>query len=166
MEETKKINFEPIGIIKTPYLDAAPYQPITNDKNEFIVEVNEEYLEGLKNLEEFKFIYLVFHLNKIEKKADMTISPPWAEGKEIGLFSSRSPNRPNPIGLSIVSIKKIDGNKIYTSGIDAFNNTPLLDIKPYIKNLDSKSDADYGWINSTEDEEHLALHIKGIPHSH
>jgi len=71
----------------------------------------------------------------------MKIKPPWADGKEIGLFSSRSPNRPNPIGLSIVRVKNIIKNKIYTSGIDVFNDTPLLDIKPYIKKLDSKSDS-------------------------
>lgn len=166
MENKQKINFEPIGIIHTPYINEAPHQPVANDKNEFIVEVNEEYVDGLKNLEEFKFIYLIFYLDKTSQKVEMEIKPPWARGKEVGLFSSRSPNRPNPIGLSIVRLKKIVGNKIYTSGVDLFNGTPLLDIKPYIKDLDSKSDADYGWINDSEDEEHLALHIKGIPHSH
>ena len=56
--------------------------------------------------------------------------------------------------------------KIYTSGLDVFDGTPLLDIKPYIKELDEKSNADFGWIDELDDKEHLALHIKGIPHSH
>ena len=166
MENKRKIYFEPIGIIHTPYINEAPHQPVANDKNEFIVEVNEEYVDGLKNLDEFNFIYLIFYLDRTFQEVEMSIKPPWAKGKEVGLFSSRSPNRPNPIGLSIVELKKIEGNKIYTSGIDVFNGTPLLDIKPYIKDLDSKSDANYGWVNTSEDEEHLALHIKGIPHSH
>jgi len=166
MENKQEIIFEPIGIIHTPYINEAPYQPVANDTKEFIVELNRKYVDGLKNLEEFKFIYLIFYLDKVNRKVEMNIKPPWADGKEVGLFSSRSPNRPNPIGLSIVKIKKIVGNKIYTSGVDLFNGTPLLDIKPYIKDLDSKSDANYGWINNSEDEEHLALHIKGIPHSH
>ena len=167
MNNIEKIEFAPIGIIKTPYIDTAPHQPIVNDSSEFIVEIKEEFVDGLKNLEEFKFVYLLFYLNRVDvEKVKLNIKPPWAEGKEVGLFSSRSPSRPNPIGLSIVRIKKITGNKIFTSSVDVFNNTPLLDIKPYIKNLDSKPDANYGWINSSEDEKHLALHIKGVPHSH
>ena len=166
MESNQKINFEPIGIIHTPYVSEAPHQPVADDKNKFVVEVKEEYIDGLRNLEEFKFIYLIFHLNRTSQKVKMEIKPPWAKGKEVGLFSSRSPNRPNPIGLSIVKLKKIIGNKIYTSGVDVFNGTPLLDIKPYIKDLDSKSDANYGWVNNSDHEEHLTLHIKGIPHSH
>jgi len=85
----------------------------------------------------------------------MRVSPPWAGGKQVGVFASRSPVRPNPVGLSIVRIKKIAGNKIYTSGLDVFDNTPLLDIKPYIKGLDNKDDADYGWIKGLDDMEHL-----------
>jgi len=166
MKENKKIIFESIGIIHTPYINEAPHQPIAEDENEFVVEVNEEYIDGLKNLEEFKLIYLIFYLDRTNQNVKMNIKPPWSKGKEVGLFSSRSPNRPNPIGLSIVKLKKIVGNKIFTSGIDVFNGTPLLDIKPYIKDLDSKLDANYGWVNNSEDEEHLALHIQGIPHSH
>jgi len=85
----------------------------------------------------------------------MRVSPPWAGGKQVGVFASRSPVRPNPVGLSIVRIKKIAGNKIYTSGLDVFDNPPLLDIKPYIKGLDNKDDADYGWIKGLDDMEHL-----------
>jgi tRNA-Thr(GGU) m(6)t(6)A37 methyltransferase TsaA len=96
----------------------------------------------------------------------MMVSPPWADGKKVGVFASRSPVRPNPIGLSVVRIKNIVENRIYTSGLDAFDGTPLLDIKPYIKDLDSKSDANYGWIEEMDDMEHLILHIKGIPHDY
>ena len=94
------------------------------------------------------------------------VSPPWAKGKKVGVFASRSPVRPNPIGLSIVRIKKIVGNKIYTSGLDVFDGTPLLDIKPYIKDLDNKDNANYGWVKETGDMSHLSLHIKGIPHDY
>ena len=96
----------------------------------------------------------------------MIVSPPWAEGKRVGVFSSRSPLRPNPIGLSVVRVKSIVENRIYTSGLDVFDGTPLLDIKPYIKDLDSKTDANYGWVEEMDDMEHLVLHIKGIPHNY
>jgi len=87
-------------------------------------------------------------------------------GVKVGLFASRSPVCPNFIGLSIVQIRSIVNNKIFTSGLDVFDKTPLLDIKPYVKDLDSESDANYGWIGEINDYEHLLLHIKGIPRSY
>jgi tRNA-Thr(GGU) m(6)t(6)A37 methyltransferase TsaA len=95
-----------------------------------------------------------------------TLRPPWAPQMEIGVFASRSPNRPNPIGISVVKIKRIVKNIIYISGIDAFDGSPVLDIKPYLNILDVKPDANFGWVSATGDENHLALHIKGIPHKH
>ena len=96
----------------------------------------------------------------------MQVNPPWAGNKVVGVFASRSPVRPNNIGLSIVKIKKIIGRKIITSPLDVFDGTPLLDIKPYIADLDSKPDANYGWVEDLADREHLKLHIKGIPHDY
>jgi len=95
----------------------------------------------------------------------MLVTPPWANGKQVGVFASRSPVRPNSIGISVVLVKRIDNNEIFISGLDAYDGTPLLDIKPYINDLDVKYDANYGWIEGPEDKEHLLLHIKGIPHN-
>jgi tRNA (Thr-GGU) A37 N-methylase len=66
----------------------------------------------------------------------------------------------------VVGIKKIRGRKIFTSGLDVFDGTPLLDLKPYVKDLDSRPDANYGWIQDINYYEHLLLHIKGIPHNY
>ena len=96
----------------------------------------------------------------------MDVSPPWANGLRVGLFASRSPLRPNPIGLSVVRVKGIENNRVYTSGLDVFDGTPLLDIKPYINDLDSKCDANNGWVQNMNEDEHLALHIQGIPHDY
>ena len=97
----------------------------------------------------------------------MVVNPPWSQGTTVGLFASRSPRRPNPIGISVVRVKKIVDNEIFTSGLDVFDGTPVLDIKPYLKDLDSKADADYGWIaDSGSDMDHLLLHIKGVPHEY
>jgi tRNA (Thr-GGU) A37 N-methylase len=87
-------------------------------------------------------------------------------GTEIGLFATRAPSRPNPIGLSVVRVRGVDGSRVEISPIDAFDGTPLLDLKPYVDGLDAKSDADVGWIDleSAADQEHLASHVKGIPH--
>ncbi|WP_280178717.1 tRNA (N6-threonylcarbamoyladenosine(37)-N6)-methyltransferase TrmO [Promethearchaeum syntrophicum] len=159
--------FQPIGTIHTPYIDEAPYQPLKDDKGEFYIVLQETLTPALEGLNHFKYIYIIYFIDKLPKtEVNLNINPPWIENIEIGLFASRAPNRPNPIGLSIVKIKKIEKNIIYTSGLDVLDNTPLLDIKPYIRELDSKSDANYGWLNfeNEEDKGHLLLHIKGIPH--
>jgi tRNA-Thr(GGU) m(6)t(6)A37 methyltransferase TsaA len=137
--------FEPIGIIRTPYLDEVPRQPDETAQGEFRIILDERFREGLDQLEIFRYIYVLFHLDRLDKTVKMTVSPPTAQGRRVGLFASRSPARPNPIGLSVVRIKKIEGTTIYTSGIDARDETPLLDIKPYIRDLDSKPDANLGW---------------------
>ena len=167
MYEKRDYILKQIGIIKTPYNNNAPYQPVDDDINDFYIVMNEEYIEGLKDLDKFNYIFVIYYAHRLVSEAKMTVSPPWAHSKSVGIFSSRSPLRPNPIALSIVKIKKIIANRVYTSGLDVFDGTPLLDIKPYIKDLDDKSDANYGWLSEFGDDmEHLALHIKGIPHDY
>lgn len=164
--KSESINFNQIGIIRTPYKNNAPYQPVHEDEGNFYIEINPQYIDGLYKLSKFYYIYVIYYIHRIKKELSMTISTPWTDGTRVGVFASRSPVRPNPIGLSVVHIKKIKDNKIFTSGLDVFDETPLLDIKPYIKDLDSKSDANYGWIADINGYKHLLLHIKGIPHNH
>ena len=165
-EQPIKFNFKKIGVIHTPYSNNAPYQPVENDEGEFFILLNSDYLDGLKELAQFHYAYIIYYIHRLKRGVSMTVYPPWAEGKKVGLFASRSPLRPNPIGLSVVKIKKIIKNKISTSGLDVFDGTPLLDIKPYVKDLDSKIDANYGWVDESADRNHLILHIKGIPHEY
>ena len=160
------IHFKPIGIIHTPYKKYAPFQPVEADKEDFYVEMDKEYEAGLDELSKFRYIYLLFFMDKVNKALSMKVEPPWAGGKQVGLFASRSPVRPNPIGLSIVQLLKIDGNMLFTTGLDALDGTPLLDIKPYIRELDSKEEANYGWLDDLDDREHLMLHIRGITHDY
>ena len=167
-ERTLSFKFKRIGIIHTPYTnnDNVPYQPVEEEGN-FRIVIDPEYTDGLYKLAKFRYIYLLYYINQIKEKLSMLIiSPPWTNGTDVGLFASRSPVRPNPIGLSIVRIKRITKNTIFTSGLDVFDGTPLLDIKPYIKDLDTKYDANYGWIKDLDNYEHLLLHIKGIPHDY
>ena len=154
----------PIGTIHTPYGKYAPYQPVETEEEDFFVDVAEDFAEGLAALDKFRYIYLLYFMDRIKKPLSMTVEPPWADGVKVGLFASRSPVRPNPIGLSIVRLLKIEGTRLHTSGLDVLDGTPLLDIKPYIRELDSKDDANYGWLDDLDDREHLILHIRGIPH--
>ncbi len=156
----------PIGIIHTPYRKHAPYQPVEQDMEDFYVDLDEKFVEGLAELERFRYIYLLYYLDRVKRSLSMTVEPPWADGKKVGLFASRSPARPNPIGLSIVRLLKVEGNRLHTSGLDVLDGTPLLDIKPYIRELDSKEEANYGWLDDLDDREHLMLHIRGIPHDY
>lgn len=155
-----------IGIIQTPYIKKAPFQPLPKDDGEFLLILDKEYAKGLHLLDSFTYSYVIYYLDKVMRSKELLISPPWANKQQVGVFASRSPNRPNPIGISVVKIKKIVDNIVYISGIDAFNGTPILDIKPYLNKLDAKPDANYGWVADTEDTAHLDLHIKGIAHSH
>ncbi len=161
-----EIHFRPIGVIHTPYLEKAPYQPVETDEGDFRVEVFPEYQEGLQDIDSFTYIYLLYYIDRLDREVEMKVEPLWAGEIEVGVFASRSPLRPNPIGLSVVKILNVEGNTITTTGLDVFDGTPLLDIKPYIKDLDSKKDANYGWVGKTGDLQHLALHIMGIPHDY
>ena len=136
------------------------------DKEEFCLVINRQYIAGLNDLMKFRYIYVIHCAHRITREVEMIVDSPWTSRRRVGVFSSRSPVRPNPIGLSIVRIRDIVENKVYTSGLDVFDGTPLLDIKPHIKDLNSKTDANYGWIEEMDDMEHLASHIKGIPHDY
>ncbi len=156
--------FRPIGVIRTPYRHHAPYQPQENDPGAFRLVLDPEYEEGLRDLETFRYLYVLFCLDRAPPDPPMRVTPPWTGGREVGLFASRSPARPNPVGLSVVRLLGIEGNEIRTSGLDVYDGTPLLDIKPYVRDLDSKLDANYGWIEELDGWEHLMLHIRGVPH--
>lgn len=166
--EPSEITMQPIGTIHTPYADAAPHQPVPDDTSgSFSLVLEPRYAEGLAELESFRYIYVLFYMDRVSSEPRMTIHPPWApEGVSVGVFASRAPNRPNRIGLSIVEVLRVEDNVVHTSGLDAFDGTPLLDVKPYIKGLDTRADADLGWVEDLPDAAHLQLHMAGVPHDH
>ena len=161
------IAFQSIGTIHTPYFDLnTPQQPIPNAPGDFWITLDSEYAGALETLNTFNYIYVLYHLSEVTQPIELLTRSPWAPEKEIGLFASRSSKRPNPIGLSIVQIKEIRGNEVVISGIDAYNGTPLLDIKPYMHFLDSKEDANNGWLDALPESKHIVAHALGLPHGH
>src|SRR4030042_6379752 len=96
-----------IGVIQTPYINNAPYQPLKDDQGEFRIVLEKEYTEGLSDLCTFCYIYVIYYIHRLTRKPVMIESPDWTHGTKVGLFASRSPARPNPIGISIVRIKEI-----------------------------------------------------------
>ncbi|MFC2100892.1 tRNA (N6-threonylcarbamoyladenosine(37)-N6)-methyltransferase TrmO [Bacteroidota bacterium] len=139
------ILYDAIGIIHTPYKELAPFRAEENAKGDFYIKIEPRFMDALYLLEKFNYVHVLFHIDRA-KHYKLKVHPPNANGNEVGLFASRSPNRPNPIGLSIVRIKKIEKNIIYTTGLDVLDHTPLLDIKPYIPAVDIKPDSNSGWI--------------------
>jgi len=132
----------------------------------FFVDIDEKYAEALYRLDSFRYIFLLYHTDRLRRPVESTVQPPWAGGMQVGVFASRAPARPNPIGLSIVRLLSVQGCRLFTSALDVFDKTPLLDVKPYIQDLDSKLDANFGWVDELPDRDHLMLHIRGVPHDY
>jgi len=139
------IHISPIGIIETPFddLKGMPIQPSGAADVEGTLVINKEYEQGLNDIEGFSHVILLYHFNK-SKGFDLMVTP-FLDTEERGLFSTRAPRRPNPIGLSIVELIGRKGNKVFVRGIDVLNNTPLIDIKPYIPQFDAVTSPQVGW---------------------
>lgn len=142
------ISFKPIGIIYSPNRSAqgTPIQPTAAKNIQGIVEVYPEYSQGLKDLDGFSHTILLyyFHLSK----APSLIVKPYMDDEKRGVFATRAPSRPNPIGLSVVEIEKIEINRIHIRNVDIIDGTPLLDIKPYVPEFDVADVKKIGWLRS------------------
>jgi tRNA-Thr(GGU) m(6)t(6)A37 methyltransferase TsaA len=143
---TNGIILKPIGIIHTPFKkpEGTPIQPGRSGGALGEIEVYPEYEAGLTDLDGFSHITLLyyFHLSKGFK----LMVTPYLDDKERGLFATRAPRRPNPIGLSVVKLDKIEGNILHVVNVDMLDGTPLLDIKPYVRDFYSTDDFRIGWL--------------------
>jgi tRNA-Thr(GGU) m(6)t(6)A37 methyltransferase TsaA len=144
-----EITYQPIGIVRSPFKrpEGTPIQSIAAKDKEAIIEIFPEYSEGLKDLESFSHLYILFHFHLIKEKQITVI--PFLDTIPHGVFATRSPARPNPIGLSVVSLEKIIGNNLYIKNIDILDGTPVLDIKPYISQFDVFETTRNGWFDGS-----------------
>ena len=152
----KKIFYTPIGIVHSEFKEKinVPIQSIfSNSKG--IIEIFPEFSEGLKDLEGFSHIFLIYDFH-LSKGFSLKVKP-FLDDVERGIFSTRAPKRPNNIGLSILNIDGIEGNKILVSGIDIIDKTPVLDIKPFVSHFDMRGDVKDGWLsNKVENKEYVS----------
>jgi len=142
-----KITMHPIGKIYSPYKKSKdiPIQGIFKSDVEAFLELEQEYVKGLKDLDKFSHCMLFYYLHKSDKE---TIEGrPFLEDEKHGIFAIRSPHRPNHIGFSVVEIKRIRGNRLYFTQVDMIDGTPLLDIKPFIKYFDIRENVVSGWLD-------------------
>jgi tRNA-Thr(GGU) m(6)t(6)A37 methyltransferase TsaA len=146
-----KLELHTIGTIHSPFLELEnmPIQPGGAQGVEGVVEVLPEFADGLKDLDGFNFIYLlyVFHCVKAPKLRVVPFMD--SGGEERGVFSTRTPLRPNPIGMSLVELVAVEGNRLRFLGVDILDGTPLLDIKPFIQHFDRVENPTSGWMTGS-----------------
>lgn len=141
----------PIGVIRTPFVggDAIPIQPAFSQALGR-VEVLPEYAEGLQDIEGFSHIILLYALHR--SSGYVLRVKPFLDHRLRGLFATRHPRRPNPIGLSVVRLLARHGEALEVEGIDVLDGTPLLDIKPYVPEFDARTDARAGWYDNRPED--------------
>jgi tRNA-Thr(GGU) m(6)t(6)A37 methyltransferase TsaA len=149
--EQHPIIFHPIGLIRTAHQspEETPIQPIFAPDCEGRAEIFPEFQEGLQDIEHYSHIYLVYHLHRV--KETRLLTKPFLQDSEHGIFATRAPFRPNPIGLSIVRLLRREANTLLFVGADILDGTPLLDIKPYSRRFDRIETERDGWQDHVDD---------------
>jgi len=151
-----EIKYRPIGVIHSPFKETkgVPIQPAAGKGINGKVEVFPKYTEGLKDIEGFSHIILVYHFH-LSKNFSLRVIP-YMDNKLRGVFATRSPSHPNPIGISVVKLLRVKENVLFVQDLDIVDGTPLLDIKPYVPEFDTREIQKKGW---------LRKNIKKLPDS-
>jgi tRNA-Thr(GGU) m(6)t(6)A37 methyltransferase TsaA len=147
------IEFRPIGVIHTPHTEPgdAPIQPSRGRGIRGRVELFPEYVEGLADLDGFSHVMLLYHFHRSGDYRLRVV--PFLDSRERGLFATRAPWRPNGIGLSVVRLVAIEGGTLAVEDVDMLDETPLLDIKPYVPEFDRPADVRLGWLQRALDRQ-------------
>ncbi len=142
-----EVIYKPIGVVHSPFKEPknVPIQAAAS-KTQGTIDIFPQYVEGLTDLDGFSHVILLYHLNLVTNHPLMV--KPFLDDKLHGVFATRSPARPNPIGLSVVRLLKIEGQTLHVKGIDIVDGTPLLDIKPYVPKFDNRRVTGIGWFNN------------------
>lgn len=143
------IKFKPIGIIRSPFRDKQDIEPERNTRPDGFdpipgeLEVYGEFADGLQDIDGFSHLIVIFVFHKSEE-GKLCAHPPFGD-RERGIFATRSPHRPNPVGMTVVKLLERHANILKVAGVDMIDKTPILDIKPYTPR-DLKADAIFGWL--------------------
>jgi tRNA-Thr(GGU) m(6)t(6)A37 methyltransferase TsaA len=153
------VTYKPIGVIHSPHREAeeTPVQPIFARGIAGTAEVFPEYAKGLSDLEGFSHVYLIYHFHRATP-AKLTVKP-FLDDAPRGIFATRAPTRPNPIGFSVVRLVRREGPILHLEDVDVLDGTPLLDIKPFVARFDRRDDVRSGW---QEDVDEGTAQIRGL----
>ncbi len=152
-----KIEYRPIGVVHSPFaeLSGMPIQPSRAKDVAGTVELFPEFHEGLKDLDGFSHIILLYHFHMVTGYRLQVV--PFLDTEIRGLFATRAPKRPNPIGLSVVRLEDIQGSVLSVLDLDILNGTPVLDIKPYVTEFDERRDVRIGWLEAARRQDRKTL---------
>jgi tRNA-Thr(GGU) m(6)t(6)A37 methyltransferase TsaA len=141
-----EVTYHPIGTIRSPFTDPAtmPIQPTSAASRPGTIEIDASFVEGLRDLDGFSHVILLYHLHAARGPV-LTVTP-FLDSEPRGVFATRAPTRPNPIGLSIVALERIEGNVLHVNDLDVLDGTPLLDLKPYVPEFDHRPECRVGWL--------------------
>ena len=144
------IIYHPIGFVHSPFQDiqGMPIQPTGAAGVRGTVEILPELAEGLRDLEGFSHIILLYHFHRV-RDVKLVVTP-FMDSQPRGLFSTRAPKRPNPIGLSVVKLLRVEGHVLHVENVDILDGTPVLDIKPYVPDFDQHPVDRVGWLEGAK----------------
>jgi tRNA-Thr(GGU) m(6)t(6)A37 methyltransferase TsaA len=140
---------KPIGFVRSPYTDTSqiPKGRGAEHHAEGVLDIQEEYEPGLADVEGFSHLYVLWVFDR--SAGSSLIATPPSDDKPHGVFATRSPQRPNPIGLTVVALLRRDGRRLHVRGVDMLDGTPILDIKPYLSNV-PEEELRRGWLDKVE----------------
>lgn len=146
----------PIGLIHMPFKHerGIPIQGVSGNGMQGIVEVTPDLMHGLRDLKDFERLWLIYLFDRASE-VQLAVRP-YLDTSERGVFATRSPARPNHIGISVVRLLTVEENRLYVADVDMLDGTPLLDIKPYVPAFDSFEQSRAGWLNGKSASEVVA----------
>ena len=146
----------PIGFIRSPYtgIQAIPKGPGAKHDAEGAIEILSEFEPGLQDIEGFSHLFILWEFDRAEGTS-LISAPPTDREHPHGVFATRSPRRPNPIGLTVVELLRRDGAVLHVLGVDMLDRTPLLDIKPYLSSIPAEK-LSRGWLGEAEDSHRVS----------
>ncbi len=150
------VTMDPIGTVRSPYTAAAqiPKGAGAEHRAEGVIEILPEYETGLTDIEGFSHLYVLWIFDRVSGW-DLLATPP-TDTRSHGVFATRAPTRPNPIGLTVVTLLGRDGCKLHVRGVDMLDGTPILDIKPYLSSVPAE-ELRRGWLAEAESRKHGRL---------
>ena len=152
MNHAATIVCRPIGIVHSRFesVEGMPIQTVAAPQEVAQLEIFSEFLPGLRDVEHFEYLIVLTHLHRAEQERLDVV--PFMDQQSHGIFATRAPVRPNRIGFSIIKLESVQGNRLHFSGNAMMNQTPVLDIKPYVPRLDVRDTNRIGWFADRVDQ--------------